>query len=258
MGQAQRNLRLLIAYDGTDFFGWQRQPNRPTIQGLLEQSLKVILDEEVVLHGSGRTDAGAHAAGQVANFLTSCRIPCSNLQKALNDALPFSVRIRRVDEVAADFHARYSARCKTYRYRISQQAVCSPFVARYAHHYPYPLDVGRMDRAARLLEGTHDFTSFAAAGDMDEDEPAKRGSAIRQIFQSRVTVKERLQLVVYSVQGSGFLRHMVRNIVGTLIEVGRGNLAPEEMARILSARERSLAGPTAPARGLCLMKVEYD
>jgi len=265
-----RNLRLTIAYDGTDFHGWQRQPNVPTVQGCLEDGLMRITGAEVKLYGSGRTDAGVHAASQVANFNTGCRIPCENLQKALNDLVPWSVRIREVSEAAEDFHARYHARAKTYRYRILRAPVCSPFFWRFVEHHPYPLDHRRMAEAARLLEGEHDFTSFAASSrDEDDDlpgavsepssqQPAKHvPSMVRIIFSSRLWWRPRMKLLTYEVRGNGFLHHMVRNIAGTLIEVGRGKLAPADVLRILGARDRSLAGPTAPARGLCLMKVDY-
>ncbi|MGO9271509.1 MAG: tRNA pseudouridine(38-40) synthase TruA [Terriglobia bacterium] len=266
-----RNLCLVIAYDGTDFHGWQRQPNAPTVQGCLEEALTRITAAEVKLYGSGRTDAGVHATGQVANFRTECRIPGANLQKALNDLLPPSVRVKEVSEVAEDFHARYHARAKMYRYRILQAPLCSPFFWRFVDHYPYPLDHRRMAEAARRLEGEHDFTSFAASsGDEDDDPPGagnkpappgsppKRApSMVRTIFSSRFLWRPRMRLLTYEVRGNGFLHHMVRNIAGTLIEVGRGKLAPADVSRILEARDRSLAGPTAPARGLCLMKVEY-
>jgi tRNA pseudouridine38-40 synthase len=252
-----RNLRLLIAYDGTGFHGWQRQPNAPTLQGLLEETIGKIIAEPVSVQGAGRTDAGVHASGQVANFLTACRIPCRNLQKALNDALPPTVRIRRVDEVAKDFHARYAARAKTYRYRICQQEVCPPFFWRFVFHYPYPLDDLRMAQAARLLEGEHDFTSFAASGGGDEEEEKPR-SSVRNVLQSQIFRRRKPRMIVYQVTGSGFLHHMVRNLVGTLVEVGRGRRAPEDILRILQGRARSLAGPTAPAQGLCLVKVEYE
>jgi len=270
-GFFMRNLRLVIAYDGTDFHGWQRQPHAPTVQGCLEDALTRITAAKVKLYGSGRTDAGVHAAGQVANFTTGCRIPAENLQKALNDLLPPSVRIRKVSEVAEDFHARYHARAKTYRYRILRAPVCSPFFWRFVDHYPYPLDRRRMAAAAPLLQGEHDFTSFAASSADEDDDlpgagaappppepPAKRApSMVRTIFSSRLRWRPRMSLLTYEVRGNGFLHHMVRNIAGTLIEVGRGKLAPADVLRILEARDRTLAGPTAPARGLCLMKVEY-
>ena len=266
-GIDMRNIRIELSYDGTDFSGWQYQPDRPTIQGWLEAAVGKILGEPVRLCGSGRTDAGVHALGQVANFKTSSAIPPRNLVKALNDVLPPTVRIRTAQEVADDFHARYGVRSKTYRYRILQTPVCSPFLGRFVWHYPYELNPRAMSEAARRVVGEHDFTSFAASpGGGEEVEgpdtlPASRitrsPSNVRTIFSSRLVWRPRLLLLSYEVCGSGFLHHMVRNLVGTLVEIGRGKLTPQDVLRILEARDRRLAGPTAPAQGLCLMKVEY-
>jgi tRNA pseudouridine38-40 synthase len=251
---SQRNLRLLLAYDGTGFHGWQRQPGLPSVQACLEEAAARILDEPVKLYASGRTDAGVHALGQVANFITSCRIPEANLRRALNDILPPDVRVRAVEEVAPHFHARYAVRSKTYRYRILQADVCPPFVWRYVWHCPYELDRRRMAGAARFFVGEHDFTSFAATGAEEDDlEP----SMVRTVFSSKIFWNERSATLVYEVRGSGFLRHMVRNLAGTLVEVGRGRLAPAGISRILRARDRRSAGPTAPPQGLCLVRVEY-
>jgi tRNA pseudouridine38-40 synthase len=250
-----RNLRLLLAYDGTEFHGWQRQPNLATLQLCLEDAIAGIVGERVKLYGSGRTDAGVHALGQVANFSTSCGIPGVNLQKALNNVLPPTVRVRRVDEAPPDFHARYAVRSKTYRYRILQSEVCSPFLWRYVWHHPHPLDRRLMAEAAGAVVGEHDFTSFAAAGPGGEND--LEPSMIRTIFSSRILWRERTSMLAYDVRGSGFLHHMVRNLAGTLAEVGRGRLQPDDITRILRARDRSTAGPTAPAQGLCLMRVEY-
>lgn len=252
-----RNIRLTIAYDGTDFHGWQRQPQPPTVQETLEARLAKITGGAVTVYASGRTDAGVHAAGQVANFKTDCPIPCPSLVKALNDVLPVSIRVRGAEDVPPEFHARYSAVAKTYRYRILQSAICPPFLARYVHHHPYPLDCRAIAEAARLLEGEHDFTSFAGSDPALRKKQRKTESNVRRIFHSRVTVRKKLPLVVYEARGSGFLHHMVRNIVGTLLEVGSGKLAPEDIHGILEARDRSRAGPTAPASGLWLVKVEY-
>lgn len=283
---SRRNIRLVVAYDGTDFHGWQRQPSLPTLQGRLEETIARLCQEPITLYGSGRTDAGVHALGQVANFFTSRRIPCGNLVKALNALLPPAVRVREASEVPHAFHARYDVRSKTYRYRIVRAAVCLPFISRFAWHYDYPLDLARMARAAQLFMGNHDFTSFAASTHSEEEAPAAETeaasaivpsqpaggsgggatlcagrdqppSAVRRIFSSKFLWRERTSLLTYEVQGSGFLHHMVRNIVGTLVEVGRGRLAPEDVLRILQARDRTLAGPTAPARGLCLVRVDY-
>jgi tRNA pseudouridine38-40 synthase len=275
-----RNIRLTISYDGTDFYGWQRQPNAPTVQACLEEAIEKLIGEPAQVIGSGRTDAGVHALNQVANFRTACRIPCENLAKALNDALPPTVRVRAAEEVEANFHARYNARAKTYRYRILQAPVCSPFLWRFVYHHPFPLDRIRMGESARLVEGKHDFTSFAAAtgkalgAGKDLDDAAGSGDGIpegpshspgsrisrgmvRTISHSHLLWRPRASMLIYEVRGNGFLHHMVRNIVGTLNEVGRGKLAPEDMVEILKARDRTRAGPTAPARGLCLVRVEY-
>jgi tRNA pseudouridine38-40 synthase len=198
-----------------------------------------------------------HAAQQVAHFQILSPIPCGNLAKALNDILPAAIRVKAVEEAAAGFHARYDVRAKTYRYRILQTPVCSPFLTRFVCHHPYPLDRQRMAEAAHLFEGEHDFTSFAASNG-DEDEAAETKSMVRTIFRSRLLWRPRASMLLYEVSGSGFLHHMVRNMVGTLMEVGRGKLAPRDVLRILAAHDRTQAGPTAPAQGLCLMKVEYE
>ena len=252
-----RNIRLTLAYDGADFHGWQRQPHAPTIQEEMETRIAGITGRPVTLYASGRTDAGVHAAGQVANFNTECAIPCRSLVKALNDVLPVAIRVRRAEEAAAGFHARYSAKAKTYRYRIYPGAVCPPFLARYVYHHPYPLNVRRMAKAARLLEGEHDFTSFAGSDPARRDRNGSSEANVRRIFQSSLMVRKELPLVVYEVRGSGFLYRMVRNVVGTLLEIGSGKLLPEDILAILKARDRRKAGATAPASGLCLMRVEY-
>ncbi len=254
---SMRNIRLTIAYDGAGFHGWQRQPHSETIQEILETRAAKITGAAVTLYGSGRTDAGVHATGQVANFKTSCPIPCASLVKALNDSLPASIRVRKAEDVPSDFHARHSARAKAYRYRILQRAICPPYLARYVCHHPYPLDIRRMARAARLLEGEHDFTSFAGSDPARRVKGRSEDSNVRQIFYSRIRVRKELQMIVYEVCGSGFLHHMVRNIVGTLLEIGSGKLSPEDIPGILEARDRSKAGPTAPASGLWLVRVEY-
>jgi len=254
-----RNIRLVIAYDGTDYHGWQRQPGVATVQEILETRIAKIVGKPVQIYGSGRTDAGVHAAGQVANFQTACRIPCKSLRIALNNLLPPSVRVRRAQEVHGEFHARYDAHSKTYRYRILQSPVCPPFLWRFVHHYPYALNRPQMAKAARRFEGEHDFTSFAGAdhGTSGGRNAEQEVSNVRRIFASRLVERRDLSLLVYEVSGSGFLHHMVRNIVGTLIEVGTGKLSPDDLVPILAARDRGRAGPTAPARGLCLVKVEY-
>jgi len=250
-----RNFRLLLAYDGTCFHGWQWQPNAATVQDCVEKAIQRIVGEPVKLYASGRTDAGVHALGQVANFTSSCRIPEMNLKRALNDILPPDVRVRAVSEAAPDFHARYGARSKTYRYRILQTDVCPPFMWRYVWHHPHVLDRRLMAEAAGVFTGEHDFTSFAASGPPDEDD--SEPSLVRRVFSSKVLWRERSALLVYEIRGNGFLHHMVRNLAGTLVDVGRGRFTPADVLRILEARDRTCAGPTAPPQGLCLMRVDY-
>lgn len=260
-----RNLRLLLAYDGSAFHGWQRQPGLRTVQACIEEALARITGEPAHLFGSGRTDAGVHALGQVAHLTTSCPIPAGNLLKALNDALPPEVRVLRAEDAPLGFHARYDSKSKLYRYRILQAAICPPFIWRYVWHYPYPLDRRRMAQAARAFLGEHDFTSFAASAQADDDTADPRAeserkskSMVRSVVSSRVLWSERRRILVYEVEGSGFLHHMVRNIVGTLVEVGRDAMEAGGMERILKARDRTKAGPTAPAQGLCLVRVKYQ
>jgi tRNA pseudouridine38-40 synthase len=249
-----RNLKLILSYDGSDFAGWQVQPDTITVQGTLASAIGRITGEKVLPQGSGRTDAGVHALAQVATFVIESSIPTVNFVIALNDVLPPSVRVLEIEEAAMDFHARHSALAKTYRYRIYRAAICPPFLARYVWHYPYPLDEQAMVSAAALVEGEHDFTSFAAV-DPEQGRDAAAASNTRRIFSSRWE-REGNELI-YTVNGSGFLHHMVRNLVGTFILVGKGTLQREDVTRILEARKRSAAGATAPASGLYLVNVEY-
>ncbi len=285
-----RNLKVILSYDGAEFAGWQVQPGRATVQGALASAIGRLSRENVLPQGSGRTDAGVHALAQVASFTTESRIPVENWALALNDILPASIRVLEVSEAPPDFHARKSARAKTYRYRIFRGAVCPPFLARYVWHYPYPLDEAAMSEAAGVMVGEHDFTSFAAvdpervermaAGANAEDteigamelkpgtSPAESGQKrlvvaaettvptnIRTIFSS-TWVREGNELI-YTVRGNGFLHHMVRNLVGTFVPVGKGTVSLNELRHILASRARSAAGPTAPAGGLFLVNVEY-
>jgi tRNA pseudouridine38-40 synthase len=254
-----RNLRLTLSYDGADLAGWQVQPGRATVQGALASAIGRLSGENVLPQGSGRTDAGVHALAQVASFATASTIPTENWIQALNDILPASIRVLEVTEAAPEFHARKSARAKTYRYRIHRGAICPPFLARYVWHYPYPLEEPAMVAAARVVVGEHDFTSFAAV-DAERVERMAAGedvhtTNIRTIFASSWT-REGEELI-YSVRGSGFLHHMVRNLVGTFLLVGKGTVRLEDLRRILDARERTAAGATAPASGLYLVEVEY-
>jgi tRNA pseudouridine38-40 synthase len=249
-----RNLKLILAYDGSEFAGWQVQPDAVSVQGTLASAIGRITGEKVLPQGSGRTDAGVHALAQVATFATESSVPAANFVKALNDILPASVRVVEALEAAPDFHARKSARGKMYRYRIYRAAICPPFLARYLWHYPFPLNEPAMVRAAGLVEGEHDFTSFAAV-DPERGREDKPMSNLREIFSS--SWERQGDEFVYTVRGSGFLHHMVRNLVGTFILVGKGTLRAEDVTRILQARNRSAAGATAPASGLYLVSVEY-
>jgi tRNA pseudouridine38-40 synthase len=263
-----RNLRLVLSYDGSEFSGWQVQPDAATVQGTLASAIGRITGEKVLPQGSGRTDAGVHALAQVATFVTESSVPTANFVKALNDILPAAIRVLEVTEAPADFHARHSAQAKTYRYRIFRDSICPPFLARYVWHFPYGLDEDAMARAAGLVVGDHDFTSFAAVDpergrrgeevsreNSRENLPQKMPENVRRIFSSAWERQERE--LVYTVRGSGFLHHMVRNLVGTFILVGKGTLQVADVTRILEARNRSAAGATAPASGLFLVSVEY-
>src|SRR6185312_2038342 len=248
-----RNLKITLAYDGTDFCGWQVQPDAPSVQGTLASAIGRITGEKVLPQGSGRTDAGVHALAQVATFALGSVIPAANLKIALNDVLPASIRVSDCVEVPPEFHARKSAKAKTYGYRMYRGDVCPPFLSRYVWHYPYPLDFAAMERAARLVEGEHDFTSFAAVDpERGKDENA---SNLRTVFSSRWLSQG--DEFVYEIRGNGFLHHMVRNLVGTFLLLGKKTLAPDEISRILATRERSSAGATSPASGLYLVSVEY-
>ncbi len=264
-----RNLKLILSYDGSEFAGWQVQPDAATVQGTLASAIGRVTGEKVLPQGSGRTDAGVHALAQVVTFVTESSVPTANFVKALNDVLPASVRVLQVEEVAANFHARKSARAKIYRYRIYRAAICPPFLARYVWHYPFPLDEPAMAQAAGRVEGEHDFTSFAAvdpersagvppafaSDENTQGRDAAPASNVRRIFSSNWERQD--DEFVYTVRGSGFLHHMVRNLVGTFILVGKGTLQAEDVTRILMARSRSAAGATAPASGLFLVNVEY-
>ena len=251
---AMRNFKLTLAYDGSGFSGWQVQPGTTTIQDALASAIGRVTGEKVLPQGSGRTDAGVHALGQVASFVLESPIPPEGLLVALNDVLPAAIRVLHVSVVASNFHARKSARAKTYRYRIYRGAICPPFLANYVWHYPYPLDEEAMTRAAESVRGEHDFSSFGAV-DPEREREGEAVSNVRQIFSSS-WARDREELV-YTVRGNGFLHHMVRNLVGTFMLVGKGTLQPEDISRILEERKRSAAGATAPASGLYLVSVEY-
>ena len=280
-----RNLKLTLSYDGSEFHGWQVQPGFATVQGALADCLQRITGESVLPQGSGRTDAGVHALAQVASVRLNSPIPERNLQTALNDILPPSVRVTAIEIAENGFHARHSATAKTYRYRIYRGEICPPFLARYVHHVPYPVDEEAMIRASEYIVGTFDFTSFAASDpersmrtaesdhsrenvvaevkadpleSLDQDPAAaltcKQGN-VRTVHSSvwARTPEE----FSYTVRGNGFLHHMVRNLVGTFLQIGRGSLNAKDVPAILAARNRGIAGATAPANGLYLVKVEY-
>jgi len=240
-----RRIRIQLAYDGGTFHGWQTQPNLRTIQGILEGILSGMEGKPVSVAGSGRTDAGVHALAQVAAFSLENPIPLPNRRRALNRLLPHSIRVLATEEVSAEFHPRFDAHAKTYEYRIVRTEVCSPFEWPYVLHHPYPLDEERMILLAQAFAGEHDFTAFAAADDRD----AEGRSKVRHVYSS--TLVPGSGRLTYRIRGSGFLKHMVRNVVGTLLEAGKGNIPdcshlPEK------------CGPTAPAKGLFLVSVEYD
>lgn len=263
-----RVIKLTLAYDGTDFHGWQVQPGKPTIQGALNDVLRRITQEPITVHGAGRTDAGVHAEGQVGHFKTGSRLGARAFQRALNALLPPAIRVVGAEEVARNFHARHQAVVKTYRYHIYRGAIVPPFRWRYVLHYPYPLDEAAMCRAARVFEGEHDFTSFSAPGAEDAERgQGKQGSPVKTVAVSSFS---RVQEggsepgdgggyeLVYTVRGRSFLRYMVRKLVGTLLEVGRGRMSEQDIAALFDLRDRSKSGPTVPPQGLVMQSVEYE
>lgn len=296
-----RNLKITLAYDGSEFHGWQVQPGLQTVQGVLAESLGRVTGENVLPQGSGRTDAGVHALAQVASVRIESPIPERNLMAALNDILPPAVRVTGVERVEDSFHARHSATAKTYRYRIYRGETCPPFLARYVYHDPYPMNEEAMIRASQYIVGTFDFTSFAASDPersarIAQSQSARTGGAERSggvaeqdlddvltdigvndgtdpddesatdalsLKQGNIrTVNSSLwartsEEFSYTIRGNGFLHHMVRNLVGTFLQVGKGSLQADDIPAILAATNRSAAGPTAPASGLYLVSVEY-
>lgn len=241
-----QNYRIVLAYDGTDFKGWQRQPEERTVQGALEDAVFKITRKRTVVHGAGRTDAGVHAMGQAANFRVATRLADADLLRALNAVLPWDIRILTLEKAPDAFHARKSARSKVYRYRIVLAAQASPFDFRYALHWPYPLDLRAMRAAAPLFVRRADFTAFSSN---------RERHPVRMVRRSEIHKKG--DELVYTIEAQGFLRYMVRTVVGTLLEVGRGKLTPEDIEGIFRRKDRTLAGATAPAKGLCLVRVDY-
>lgn len=277
--------KLTLAYDGTDFCGWQIQPGERTVQGELQAALRRVTGEAPLPQGSGRTDAGVHALGQVASFELAANIPAQNLKLALNRTLPPAIRIIEAKTAPSAFHARHSTVAKTYEYRVFRETVCPPFLARYVHACAWPMDFELLERSAAMFDGEHDFRSFAAtdpdlanrkaAAGLESADGLESGlvgtlgsgsafvsgkhGTIRTVFSSvwEQRKSEEGEYLIYRVRGNGFLHHMVRNLVGTMLDVGRGRLALEAIPAILAARSRDAAGPTAPAQGLYLHSVEY-
>jgi tRNA pseudouridine38-40 synthase len=244
-----RTIKIVVQYDGSDYVGWQRQGKGVSVQGLIEEALATIEGAPVTLHGAGRTDAGVHAIGQVASARVTSPIEDWQLVRALNAHLPKAIRVTELTTVPDDFHARFSATAKTYEYRIWNGRTMPPFLRQYAWHVIEPLDLPRMQQASQAIPGEHDFAAFRSARSMTH-------STVREITSAGWR-KGDGQTLVFEIGGKGFLRYMVRSLVGTLVEIGRGQRPVDDLARLLSAPDRSQAGRTAPARGLFLMKVEY-
>jgi tRNA pseudouridine38-40 synthase len=253
-----RQFKLTVVYDGTAYGGWQRQPNAVTVQELLETVLEKVLGSRFSVHGSGRTDAGVHARAQVASCSLITHHQSPVLRRALNANLPDDIRVLRVQEVDAKFHARFSATGKEYRYQIDCGPVADPFLRRYAWHRPRPLNLPAMRRAARVLKGRHDFTALAASR-VRRDAAVVCGNSERSPVRtiSKLTVTQTGNRLTIAVSGNGFLYKMVRSIVGVLVKVGEGKLTPAELERLLAGKKRTALVETAPAKGLFLWKVVY-
>jgi tRNA pseudouridine38-40 synthase len=251
-----RYFKLTIAYDGTDFHGWQVQTNKPTIQGEIASVLSRLTQERVALHGAGRTDAGVHALGQVASFKTGSSLGAEEFQRALNALLPPTIRIVAAHEVGPTFHARWSARGKIYRYRIYRGKVVPPMIWRYVLHYPFPLDEEAMCDAAGRFAGVHDFASFAASTGSEDDDQER--STERDVYSAELMRTADGEELVFTVSGRSFLRYMVRKMVGTLLDIGRGKLTPDDIERLFELKDRSKSGPTVPAQGLVMVAVQHE
>ena len=243
-----RNIKLTIEYDGKDFNGWQKQPNKLNIQGEIERAIKEVTGEEVELNASGRTDAGVHAISQVANFKTESNIDINKIPLALNSKLKKSIIIKKAEEVDLNFHARYNAKGKKYRYIINNSLVGSAIYRDLEYNFPIKLDVEKMKHAAKYFEGEHDFKAFRSSGTSNKN-------SVREIY--KVEIKEENERIILEFTGNGFLYNMVRIMVGTLMDVGLGKIKPESIKDIIDSKERTKAGKTAPAQGLYLVEVYY-
>jgi len=253
-----RNIKLILGFDGMAYHGWQIQADQPSVQGALSAAIKRITGETPSLTGSGRTDAGTHARGLVANFLTHSQIAPRRMIQALNSSLPRDIRVLSARRVPLQFHARRDARSKVYRYQIYLGKVLPPHLAREHFHYPYPIDLEKMQEAARLFEGEHDFASFAAKcgqGGSSQADRAIPRNTVRRILACNL--KQRGNRLLLTVEGNGFLQHMVRNMAGTLLEIGGGRITPDQLEKLFESRDRRKAGFAAPAHGLILLKVRY-
>ena len=257
-----RNIRLIIRYDGTRYSGWQFQKNAETVQAVIESALKRIIGHKVRLRGAGRTDSGVHAVHQVANFKTHSKLALNKIKDALNSSLPEDILIVSVEDAPLKFDSQRSARSKRYRYTVTTERFIDPFIRHFAARFSYPLDIRSMKRAAKALAGRHDFKAFQAAGSGElnmvrqaHHTPSLSRGTIRTI--KKIKLEKRGDLVYIDIWADGFLYNMARIIVGTLLEIGRGKMPEESIKEVLLKRDRRLVGPTAPAKGLCLMDVEY-
>ena len=242
----KQTYKITISYDGTDYFGWQRQPDKKTIQGELENVLYNFQSKKINVLGAGRTDAGVHALGQVAHFIADIKLDNSELQQAINGQLPHDIRVTALEKTGPDFHARKYARSKIYQYRIFNTGDISPFLIRYALYITSPLNITKMKKAAVHFIREDDFSSFSSN---------RLLHPVRNVFRSEIRKKG--EEIIYTVEATGFLKYMVRTLVGTLLEIGKGKLEPKDIDKLFKQKKRSLSAPTAPSKGLCLVKVKY-
>jgi len=244
-----KNIKLVIEYDGTNYSGWQRQKDCQSIQGMIESAIARMTGQQITLSGSGRTDAGVHAWQQVANFKSHTRLTPTQFLNGLNSLLPNDIAIHSCSEVPGDFHARYNVKSKVYRYYIGQRPNKMALFNQYCWYIPYKLNISDMQNACSLFEGTHDFKSFEGAG-------SPRSTSVRTVIRSSLNLNDN-QYIIYEIEADGFLRFMVRNIVGTLVEIGKKRMTYDAIPQVLESRNRHQAGPTAPSRGLFLIEVKY-